>query len=187
MADTHQQLKITLRSVEPPVWRRIVVASDVTLGELGAILEPAMGWLGMHLHVFNADGTWYGMGDPDAPSDELNENRFQLGDVLPVVGARMQWDYDFGDGWEHDVVVENIGPPDPNIEYPVCLEGRRACPPEDCGGPLGYEDLLAGLADPDHPDHEYFKEWAPPDFDPDFFDIEKANRAMRSPRPPTRR
>jgi hypothetical protein len=169
--------------VKPPVWRRIVVRSDTTLAELAAILEPAMGWLGGHLHVFDVDGIWYGMPDPDAPSDELDENGYRLGDVLTTIGARMRWDYDFGDGWEHDVVVEGIGPPDTSIEYPVCLAGRRACPPENCGGPLGYADLLAALADPGHAEHEDFKEWAPPDFDPDFFDIEEANLAMRSPRP----
>ena len=183
MADLVHQLKVTLRGVKPPVWRRIVVKSDVTLGELAALLEGAMGWLGGHLHAFDVDGTWYGMPDPDWESDDLDESQYRLRDVLSGEGAKMRWDYDFGDGWEHDVVVEKINPVDPEVEYPVCLSGRRACPPEDCGGPHGYDRLLTALADASHPDHEELKSWAPPDFDPAYFDVEGANLAMRSPRP----
>jgi len=183
VADTVHQLKITLHSVKPPVWRRIVVRSDVTLGELAPILEAAMGWLGGHLHVFDVDGTWYGTPDPEWGRDDLDENEFGLGQVLRAVGSRMRWDYDFGDGWEHNVAVEKIIPAESGVEYPVCLTGRRACPPEDCGGPWGYADLLAALADPADPDHEHLRDWAPLDFDPALFDLEETNLAMQSPRP----
>jgi hypothetical protein len=169
--------------VKPPVWRRIVVGSDTTLGELAPILEAAMGWLGGHLHAFEVDGTRYGTPDPDWDLDDLDEDEFLLGDVLPAVGSKMRWDYDFGDGWEHTVLVEKIGPADPEVEYPVCLAGRRACPPEDCGGPFGYAALLDALADPGHPDHEQLRAWAPADFDPARFNTEEANIAMHSPRP----
>ena len=174
------QLKVTLRSVRPPVWRRIVVKPDTTLGELAPILEAAMGWLGTHLHLLDVDGTWYGARDPEWARDVLDENRFRLGGVLPAVGSKMRWDYDFGDGWEHDVLVEAISPSERGVEYPVCLAGRRACPPEDCGGPWGYADLLKALADPAHPDHQQLREWAPPDFDPARFDLEETNLAIRS-------
>jgi hypothetical protein len=177
------QLKVTLRMVRPPVWRRIVVPSEITLAELAAVLEAAVGWLGGHLHVFDVGGTRYGTPDPDWGNDDLDEGRFRLGDVLSEVGSKMRWDYDFGDGWEHDVLVEEIGPLVSGVTYPTCLTGRRACPPEDCGGPWGYENLLQALADPDHPDHEDLREWAPPGFDPTRFDIEETNQAMRSPRP----
>ena len=89
-----RQLKVTVRSVKPPVWRRIVVASDSTLGELAPILEAAMGWLGGHLHVFDVDGTRYGTPDPEWGRDDLDENRFRLGDVLATVGSKLRWDYD---------------------------------------------------------------------------------------------
>jgi hypothetical protein len=174
------QLKVSLRSVKPPVWRRIVVQPDTTLGELASILEAAVGWLGVHLHLFDVGGTWYGVPDPEWDRDGLDENRFRLCDVLPAVGSRMRWDYDFGDGWEHDMVVEAISPSERGVDYPVCLAGRRACPPEDCGGPWGYADLLKALADPAHPDHEQLREWAPPDFDPARFDLEETNFAIRS-------
>jgi hypothetical protein len=183
MTRTVHQLKLTLREVKPPVWRRIVVESDLTLGELAGVLEAAMGWESYHLHAFEVGGTRYGVPDPDWDMDDLDENRFRLADVLPKVGMKMRWEYDFGDGWEHDVLVEAIGPPERGVEYPLCLAGRRACPLEDCGGPWGYADLLVALADPDHPEHEERREWAPPGFDPARFDLEQTKQAMRSPRP----
>ena len=183
MTGTTHQLKVTLPTVKPRVWRRIVVSSDMTLAELAAVLEAAMGWLGGHLHVFDVGGTRYGRLDPDWGMDDLDENGFRLDKVLPEVGMKMRWDYDFGDGWEHDVVVEAIGLPERGVEYPVCLAGRRACPPEDCGGPWGYADLLEALANPDHPEHEELSEWAPLGFDPARFDIEETSEAMHTPRP----
>lgn len=183
MTRTVHQLKVTLRQAKPPVWRRIVVESYLTLGELAPVLEAAMGWRGGHLHVFEVGSTRYGMLDPDWGMDDLDENRFRLGDVLPKVGVKMRWEYDFGDNWEHDVLVEAISMPERGVEYPVCLAGRRACPPEDCGGPWGYGDLLEALADPNHAEHEELRKWAPLNFDPAVFDVDEATEAMRSRRP----
>lgn len=177
------RLKVTLREVRPSVWRRIEVSSDVTLGRLSGILEAAMGWLGGHLHAFDVAGTIYGIPDPDWEVTALDEGRFRLGAVLPWVGSTMRWDYDFGDGWKHDVVVEAIGPPELGMEYPVCLKGRRACPPEDCGGPWGYGELLQLLAAPDLEDPDDRRGWVGPYFDPARFDQREATTAMRSPRP----
>ncbi len=176
------QLKITLRDVKPPVWRRILVESDVTLWELTGVLWGTMGWAGYHLHAYDVGGKVYGIPDPDWELDFLDEKQFRLDQVLPKVGMKMRWDYDFGDGWEHDVLLEAITLPGRGVEYPVCLAGRRACPPDDCGGPSGYADLLEILADPDHPDHEDLREWAP-DYDPAFFDIDETTEGMRTPRP----
>lgn len=183
MTDTIHRLKITLHDVEPPVWRRIEVPSSMTLGELSPVLEAAMGWLGGHLHLFDVDGLTYGTPDPDWETDDLDEGRYRLSDVLPSAGRSMRWDYDFGDGWEHTVEVEGIVAAEPGVMYPRCIAGERACPPEDCGGPWGYADLLEALADPDHPDHERLREWAPLGFDPSRFDLEETDRAMRAPRP----
>jgi len=181
--DTIHQLKITLRSVRPPVWRRIAVRSDTNLVELAAILEAAMGWLGGHLHAFEGTQARYAMPDPEWPDDDLDEREYRVSDVLPDVGSKLRWDYDFGDGWEHDVVVEEIGSGQPAIDLPICLAGRRACPPEDCGGPMGYEDLLVALSDPTHPEHDQMREWAPPGFDLTSFDVNEATSSMRSARP----
>jgi len=183
MGDTIHELRITLREVRPLVWRRIAVRSDMSLPELAAILMDAMGWHGGHLHAFEGAGARYAMPEPEWPDDDLDERRFRVRDVLPHVGSKLRWDYDFGDGWEHDVVVRKIGPGKSGVEYPICLSGRMACPPEDCGGPMGYADLLHVLADPAHPEHDEMREWAPPDFDPADFDVRLTTSMMRSARP----
>jgi hypothetical protein len=184
---TVHQLKVTLRGVRPPVRRRIVVPSDTPLSELADLLEAAMGWLGGHLHEFAAGDVTYEVPDPDGDTGwgrrTVDERTVTLGQVLDEPKAKLRWTYDFGDNWQHDVVVESIGPNEADFSGPVCVAGRRACPPEDCGGTAGYANLLAALADPDHEDHEELTEWAPPGFDPDAFDPADAIEAMRSPRP----
>lgn len=179
------RLKVTLREVKPPVWRRIEVPSSIKLSELAPVLEAAMGWLGGHLHSFEIAGVRYETPDDDDfgfPIAE-DERKVRLREVLPVVKSKMQWSYDFGDGWKHDVWVEAIEARRNDVVYPVCIDGKRACPPEDCGGPWGYGDLLAALGDPAHDDHEQMTEWAPPGFDAEGFDADEATETMRSPRP----
>ncbi len=182
---TVHRLKVTLRGVRPPVWRRVEVASTTTLHQLSAELEAAMGWFGGHLHAFQVDGTTYQL-----PADDefgwrptKDERRAVLGKVLPAVSIKMLWEYDFGDGWAHDVLVEAIEPAVADVLYPRCITGRRACPPEDCGGPWGYADLLEALADPSHPEHAAMLEWASPAFDPAHFDPDGATHAMRLAEP----
>jgi hypothetical protein len=179
---TVHRLKVTLLQVKPPVWRRIEVASNIKLAELSGVLEAAMGWLGAHLHAFKVDGVLYEIPDDDSfgfppPRDE---RKARLGDVLPVVTSKMRWDYDFGDGWEHDVVVESIEPMKREGASPVCVAGKRACPPDDCGGPRGYSNLLAAIGDPTHEEHEALSQWLPPGFDANEFDIALATEMMRS-------
>jgi hypothetical protein len=182
---TVHRLKVTLRQVKPPVWRRIEVDSNIKLSELSGVLEASMGWLGGHLHAFEADGVRYEIPDGDSfgvrrPRDERTA---RLGEVLPAVTSKMRWDYDFGDGWKHDVVVESIEPTKRDATYPTCLAGRCACPPDDCGGPGGYSDLLAAIGDPTHEEHAELTDWLPPGFDADEFDIAEATEMMRSTRP----
>jgi hypothetical protein len=180
---TVHRVKLTLRGIRPPIWRRIEVASDTTLGDLAPVLEAAMGWLGGHLHMFEIDGVTYGTPDPDWDSDDLDENDYRLGDVLPTVGAKMTWDYDFGDGWQHNVLVEAIEPVAADVLYPRCLAGKRACPPEDCGGPPGYADILEVIADADNPDHADMRDFVPLDYDSEHFDVAETDVDMRSERP----
>ena len=180
---TVHRLKITLRSVKPPVWRRIEVASDTTLGELSPMLEGVMGWFGGHLHAFDVEGTDYSPPNPDWDSGDLYENKYRLDDVLPTVGAKMRWDYDFGDGWQHNVLVEAITPAESGLTYPLCLTGKRACPPEDCGGPWGYAGLLRAMRDRQYPDREDLLAMVPPGFDPARFDLHSAQVTLRAPRP----
>lgn len=181
---TVHRLKVTLRAVRPPVWRRIEVRSTTKLSDLAWVLESAMGWDGSHLHMFEAGRNRYGAPDPEGwgPS-VLDERKHSLGAVLPREGSKLRFDYDFGDGWEHDVVVEAIAPVDRGVQYPQCVGGRRACPPEDCGGPWGYQELLEALADPKHERHEDLLEWIGGDFDSAEFDVDATTSAMR-PSPP---
>lgn len=182
---TVHRLKVTLRQVKPPVWRRIEVPSDIKLSELAAVLEAAMGWLGGHLHAFEAGGVSYELPDEESIGfgPTIDERKARLGEVLPAVKAKMRWDYDFGDGWQHDVIVEAIEPRRSNIEYPVCIAGKRACPPDDCGGPSGYANLVTALSDPTHEQHGELTRWAPPGFYPAAFDVAETTVIMRTARP----
>ncbi len=146
------QLKITLRYIQPPVWRRVEVPKDITLAKLHRILQVAMGWYDSHLHQFIVGKNYYGEPSLDEFSelDLKDERKVRLGQVLSKPKQRMVYEYDFGDGWEHDIVLEKVLPPDSNTRYPVCLEGAQACPPEDCGGVGGYENFLDAIRDPDH-------------------------------------
>ena len=181
MPTTVHQLKVTLRDVKPPIWRRIVVPSYFTLGDLSNMIIAAMGWTNSHLHVFEVGDARYGMVDPEWDDlGFLDENRVRVDKALPTVGVKVRFEYDFGDGWEHDVLIEGITLPDRTLTYPVCLAGRRACPPEDCGGPWGYGEILQLLADPGRPDPEEIRDWLSPDFDPKSFDPADATREMQS-------
>jgi hypothetical protein len=176
------QLKVTLRGIRPPVWRRLQVRGDVTLNRLHHVLQVVMGWTDSHLHQFRVRGKIYGVPDPEGPHrgpPTLDERRVRLATVAPAEKSRIIYEYDFGDGWEHDVVVEKILPPDANAEAAVCLTGRRACPPEDCGGPWGYENLLRVVADPRDPEHEEMLAWLGGGWDPEEFDAGEVNELLR--------
>jgi hypothetical protein len=148
------------------------------LPKLARALEATMGWESYHLHMFDVGGVLFG--DPDEDMDYvINEKYATVKKVLPGEKAQLRFDYDFGDGWEHDVVVEAIESPTGGVRYPICLGGERACPPEDCGGPSGYDGLLTALADRKDPEHEAMKEWAPDGFDPEAFDVVTLNKRLR--------
>ncbi len=176
------QLKITLRDVTPTVWRRIQVHADSTFWDLHVAIQDSMGWQDGHLHAFIArpemesDRTVeIGVPDPEEPLDPpvLPGWDIPLWSILYEEGATVSYEYDFGDGWEHDVHLERILSPEAGVVYPRCLDGARACPPEDCGGPGGYERLLKILDDPEDPEHESMKTWVGPYFHPEAFSPEE--------------
>jgi hypothetical protein len=173
------QLKITLHEVKPQVWRRILVPDTISLKVLADTIERAMGWIGYHLHEFEVDGVRYGVPDPDFPSDMRNERGVKLGDFGLEKGSKFKYDYDFGDGWRHTVLVEKLLERQSKIKYPACIAGRRACPPEDVGGPWGYARFLKAIGDPQHEDHEDMMTWSGQDFDPMFFDLEGTDADLR--------
>lgn len=174
------QLTVTLAESDPPIWRRFQVAGDISLAKLHQVLQIVMGWQNSHLHQFMVGGTPYGEPDPALQELELeNERKARLDQVAPSVGSRFIYEYDFGDSWQHEILVEQIAPAEPGVRYPVCLAGERACPPEDCGGIWGYSDLLEAVRDPDHPEHDEMIEWLEGDFDPEAFDRDAVNQALK--------
>src|SRR5438093_2459315 len=160
------RLKVTLEDVRPPIWRRFTVRDDITLVKLHELLQIIMGWTDSHLHEFIAGGTRLSRPELELPSPQRDESRVRLRDVLRKPSDHLVYKYDFGDGWEHAVVLEEVLAHEPRARYPVILDGRRCCPPDDCGGPPGYEHLLEALARPDHPEHEELREWAGMQIDP---------------------
>ena len=173
------QLKIQLAGIAPPIWRRILVSGDITLGKLHAVIQDTMGWTNSHLHDFVIDGETYS--DPEAEIDDSqNENRYRLAQVAPAAGKKFDYLYDPGDGWEHKIVVEKIIEAD--LRYaggPLCIAGAHACPPEDCGGPGGYEDFLAAITNPKDKQHKEMREWIGGDFEPAHFDLDEVNDILR--------
>ncbi len=150
---------------------------EVTLAELHAVVQVGMGWTDSHLHEFEVEGVRYGIPDPDWDTEVLPEGRAPLFRIAKV-GSRLRYLYDFGDGWDHDIVVEQVLAAEPEGRYPRCVAGRRACPPEDVGGPWGYEDFLAALDDPAHPEHQQWTEWIGAGFDANQFDLAEVNEAL---------
>ena len=146
------QLKVTLLGTSPPIWRRLLVPADTTLAQLHDVLQAAMGWEDGHMHEFSIGQRRIGRPDPEdrlmgMPSAE-NERTVRLSGILGRAGSKAIYTYDFGDTWEHSIVLEKRLPDDPNLTHPVCTDGQLACPPEDCGGIPGFYDLVEALNDP---------------------------------------
>ena len=169
-------LKVSLRDLRPPVWRRLLVPSTMTLGDLHAAIQAAMGWHDSHLHLFDIGGEQYG--NRDIVDDVDDEDRVTMGRLARSGIARFKYTYDFGDDWEHTVAIEKRVPAVEGQAYPVCIAGKRNCPPEDCGGVGGYDELLAILANPNNPEYAERIDWIGNEFDPDAFDLELANTVL---------
>lgn len=176
MKDHIIQLRITLRDVSPPVWRRVQVPAGVSMRKLHEILNAAMGWDGTHLHSFEVGPRRLGRSEIDRGQWE-DDRRYSLGDVAEVA-REFDYEYDFGDGWSHEVKVEGIFPADPAEQYPVCVAGENACPPEDCGGPPGFEDFKVAMGTPKHPARAELVEWYGGTFDPSAFALAAANKRL---------
>ncbi len=172
------QLRISLQDVHPVVWRRLLVPGGVRLSKLHDMFQAAMGWTDSHLHSFRIGDALYGMCFDDYPDDEIDEKS------VTVTGAlrdqrRFVYEYDFGDSWEHDVVVEERTTTTLGLKFAVCVDGQNACPPEDCGGVGGYATMLEALADPAHEEHDSYLVWVGGPFDPTAFELAEANIALQ--------
>lgn len=179
------QLKIELRDVKPLVWRRILVPDSVTLAKLHLILQRAMGWTNSHLHEYEIARRRYGIPSQDWPDAEpvADERRVRLQSFIEGRVKQFVYLYDFGDGWEHVVKIEDLVAPRPGQPPVVCLAGANACPPEDVGGPYGYADFLEILANPRHEEHADMVSWIGGSFDPTTFDVDTANRILKTIKP----
>ncbi len=172
------QIKISLAEVDPPVWRRVCVPGAYTLDRLHRVIQYAMGWQGYHLHSFDIDDIQYGEPDPEGELALRDELETRL-DAVAAKGEQFVYTYDFGDWWEHEVVVEEIFPAEPDEVYPLCVGGSRACPPEDVGGAYGYADFLDALANPEHPEHIQMCNWIGRPFDPEEFAAGQVTTLLR--------
>jgi hypothetical protein len=177
------QVKVGLRGAKPPIWRRLELPADTSLADLHHIIQAAFGWEDCHLHVFETPYGAFGIADREL--GHRAEAPVTLEQVAPGVGDRLQYTYDFGDDWTHDIVVEKLLDREP-VPYPRCTGGRRAAPPEDCGGIWGYAELLDVLDDPGHPEHKDRLEWlgldSAADFQPARFDAAEITRTLTEPR-----
>ena len=182
MGEPILQFKVTLRGIRPQIWRRLQVPASYTFWDLHVAIQDAMGWADCHLHAFRIE-------HPDSESLEVlgipNEEwipgqqatvpgwEIQILDYFQTLGDKAEYEYDFGDSWIHDVVLEEMLPPERGAEYPRCLAGRRACPPEDCGGIPGYKELIEVMNDPAHERRTNLVDWLGKGYEPESFDAAK--------------
>jgi hypothetical protein len=181
------QLKITLLDIDPPIWRRIQVPDAILLCCLHDAFQAVIGWTDSHLHQFEKDGKYWGVTEyyEDDDIDVIDESKVPVGKVLIAEGDSLIYVYDFGDNWRHGVVLEKILPSNRRTK-PVCIGGERRCPPEDVGGPHGYQEFLEAIFDPDHEDAERFREWAGGSYHAEEFDLEAVNDVLNRMRWPIR-
>jgi len=152
------QIKVKLLGVsKPPVWRRLQLGADTRLDHLHEMIIAAFGWQDYHMHVFASGPDEFGVRDPELGF--IDERNVSIGELIGDVGGRLRYTYDFGDDWEHEIVVEELLDADPEIHYPILLAAKGACPPEDCGGPWGYAELKEILANPGHEQHQEMRDW----------------------------
>ncbi len=177
-AQTVLQIRIDLEDVDPPIWRRLLIPSDIRLSRLHDVFQAAMGWTDSHLHAFTIGTKRYGMHLDDYLEDELDEKKFTLAKAIGKV-RQFRYEYDFGDGWQHQAVVEDTFTDPIGLTFAVCLDGQRSCPPEDCGGAYGYADMLEAVSDPKHEEFDEYTEWLGEDFDPEEFSLATTNAILQ--------
>lgn len=184
------QLKITIKDIKPPIWRRLLVQENITFYKFHKIIQAAFGWQDYHLFNFHFGDAviclpdpYYGPDEMYGPGvEELNAKRNKIDDWLDE-RKEFVYTYDFGDNWNHQIIVEDKIEADKGVKYPVCTAGERHRPPEDVGGIPGYADFLQTIADPNNPESEDMLVWAEKDtggrkFDPEYFYLNEINRAL---------
>lgn len=175
MSERFYLLKIQLIDIEPSIWRRFIVPASITLDRLHDVIQIVMGWTDSHLHEFTIGNKRY-TEYPDAEEDGPACGRYRLGDLIKQKRRTFHYLYDFGDSWKHELVLEESRYFNPELRTELaCLDGQRACPPEDVGGVSGYFEFVNALEDPNHEEHESYIEWSGGSFDSKGFDPESIN------------
>ena len=178
------QILISLKDSEPKIWRRILISSELSLSDFHKVIQSTMGWTNSHLHQFVKNKTFYTVRMRDDYSwEEMNNVDYKgmkVSDLLVNENDTTIYEYDFGDGWMHDITLEKKISNDPEIIYPTCLTGKMNCPPEDCGGVWGYENLLEIVKDPEHEEYEEYMEWLGGAFDPKYFNKDEINKRLKT-------
>lgn len=171
------QVKVVLQGIEPAIWRRLQIPADLFLHDFHKVLQTAMGWENQHLHMFRKGRKMFGQSDDEFVSNPnfLDYTIVRVNDLLRKTGDEMVYQYDMGDDWRHTITLEKEITPDPMEYYPLCTGGARECPPEDCGGPGGYAEMVKAVRDPSNPQHKFFKALFPEGLDPEYFDLEEIN------------
>jgi hypothetical protein len=185
MTKTVYQILITLKGSEPGIWRRVLIPSDLLLSDFHYVIQAVMGWTNAHLHEFNHQGISYSEPQEEEGWDNLDaedSTRVKVSDLLEKQKDTLLYEYDFGDSWEHQIVLEKILPGTDESHLPVCLDGKMNCPPEDSGGVWGYAEMLEILKQPGHEEYEEYMDWLGEEFDPGFFDKDSVNRIMHGMR-----
>ena len=167
------QLKIALRESKPSIWRRVLAPGQFSLYKLHKVIQAAMGWTDSHLHQFTIDQLVYGIPSSEDWQPVIDERRHKVIQIAMGPKRKISYEYDFGDSWIHSITVEKILPPETGVKYPVCIGGKRACPPEDVGGVWGYREFLSAIRNPKHEEHDSYLEWIGVPFDPEKFDLEQ--------------
>jgi Plasmid pRiA4b ORF-3-like protein len=174
------ELQVELAGITPLIWRRLWVPAEIELTELHGLLQLAMGWMNSHLHSFEIGSNTYGMADADLDELEmLDEEEYTLEKALAGSIQEFIYEYDFGDGWRHHIQVRPLEKPSLDWSYPLCVAGERSAPPEDVGGPHGYQEFLDAIRNPKHPEHKRTLTWVGGVFDPEGFDLNTINRILR--------
>ncbi len=177
------QIQIALKDFKPKIWRRLLISSDLLLPDFHKIIQTSMGWTNSHLHQFIKNQVFYTEKMPDDDfwdeMDHVDYKSTKISDLLKKEKEKIIYEYDFGDGWNHNIILEKILPIDDKINYPVCLRGEMCCPPDDCGGTWGYSEILEILEQPDHEEYEEYVTWLGKKFDPEYFDKDEVNKLLK--------
>jgi hypothetical protein len=173
------QFRVSLEDIEPRIWRRIQVPDSFTLNQLHRVIQVTMGWEDSHLHDFTLSRHHYSEPSREDEGNVIDERTVRLHDLPLSIGGSMGYAYDFGDNWQHQVVLEKTLAPHAETIHPACIAGERSAPPEDVGGAGGYVQFLEAIADPSHEDHDATLEWAGGQFDPETFSVAEVNRRLR--------